>query len=146
MIGNPPSLSAFFALWSRNRGEYLRCEGDLASGRLTYSEAARATSAFATHLRASGIAQGDRIIFWAENRPEWIVALWACLLEGIVAVPIDFRSSSAMVVRIAGIVSAKAVLIGEGLHPPEGLSCPVWPLRTALRPPAARARSLRGSR
>jgi len=26
-----------------------------------------------------------------ENRPEWIAAFWACLLRGIVVVPIDYR-------------------------------------------------------
>ena len=132
MIGNPPSLAAFFALWSNNRGDYLHYEGDLAAGRLTYAETARLASAFAARLRTADIAKGDRVLFWGENRPEWIVALWGCLLEGVVAVPIDFRSSGSVVERIAGIVAAKALLLGEGLQPPAALPCPVWPLRSAL--------------
>jgi long-chain acyl-CoA synthetase len=136
LIGNPPSLAAFFAKWSGSDGEYLRYEGDLAVGHLSYAEAARCASAFATHLKAAGIAKGDRILFWGENRPEWVVALWACLLEGIVAVPVDFRSSAAMVEKIARIVDAKALLMGDGLEAP-ALPCPVWPLRIAIRTQAA---------
>jgi long-chain acyl-CoA synthetase len=104
----------------------------LGAGHLTYADAGRASLAFAAHLRAAGIGKGERVLFWGENRPEWLVALWACLLEGIVAVPIDFRSSVAIVSKVAGIVDAKALLTGEGLHAPEGLTCPVWPMRLAL--------------
>jgi long-chain acyl-CoA synthetase len=132
VIGDPPSLSAFFELWRRNRGGFLRYEGDLAGSRLTYEETACAATAFAHKLRAAGIAKSERILFWGENRPEWVVALWGSILEGVIAVPIDFRSSAKMVERIAGIVSARALLIGEALHPPEGLACPVWRLRDAM--------------
>ena len=61
-----------------------------------------------------------------------MVALWGCLLEGVIAVPIDFRSSASVVQRIAGIVDARALMLGEGLTPPEGLPCPVWPMRGVL--------------
>ncbi len=128
VIGDPPSLSAFFSLWGRNSGDFLRYEGDVGPVRVTYSEAAAGASAFATRLRDAGIKRGERVIFWCENRPEWIVGLWGCLLEGVVAVPIDFRSSGAVVERIAGIVDARALLIGERLSAP-ALACPVWPMR-----------------
>jgi len=125
-------LADFFALWSRCPGEFLRYEGDIGPVRLTYGAAAAAASGFAARLRESGIARGERILFWCENRPEWVVALWGCLLEGVIAVPIDFRSSASVVERIAGIVSAKALLIGEGLNAPEALPCPVWPMRSVI--------------
>jgi long-chain acyl-CoA synthetase len=134
VIGDPPSLAAFFEIWRRNRGGFLRYEGDLAGSRLTYGETAQAAIAFAQKLRTAGIRKGERILFWGENRPEWVVALWGSILEGVVAVPIDFRSSANMVERIAGIVSARALLIGEALHPPPGLTCPVWQLREMRLP------------
>ncbi len=139
MIGDPPSLSAFFEIWRRNRGEFLRHEGGIGPGsaRLTYETAAGHAAAFAAHLREAGIAKGERVLLWGENSPEWVVALWGCILEGVVAVPVDFGSSAAMVERIAGIVSARALLIGDELQAPSGLACPVWPLRTALTSAAA---------
>lgn len=111
---------------------FLRYDGDLgAVAGLTYADASAAALGFAAHLRNAGIRKGDRILFWCENRPEWVVALWACLLEGVIATPIDFRSSPAVVDRIARIVEAKALLIGPGLAPPP-LDCPVWPIREVL--------------
>ena len=133
MIGSPPSLAAFFDIWRRNRGEFLRYEGGLPASHLTYEAAGKLAAAFAVHLRASGIAPGERILFWSENRPEWVVALWGCLLEGVIAVPVDFRSSAAVVERIAAIVSARALLIGEALKPPPDLVCPVWPMRDVIK-------------
>ena len=133
LIGNPPSLAAFFLAWQHNSGEFLLYEGDLAIGHVTYADAARAAQGFAEYLRKHGIAKGDRIVFWGENRPEWIVALWGCLIAGVVAVPVDFRSSAAAAERIARIVEARALLIGPGLDPPPLLPCPVWPMRVAFQ-------------
>jgi long-chain acyl-CoA synthetase len=137
MIGNPPSLAAFFSEWRRNKGEFLRYEGNPGTGRLSYSEAARIAAGFAEHLRDSGIDKGERILFWGENRPEWVAALWGCLLAGVIAVPLDFRSSAGMVERVEKIVKARGLLIGEGLTQPENLSCPVWPMRMVFDVPRA---------
>jgi long-chain acyl-CoA synthetase len=131
VIGDPPSLAGFFEVWRQNSGDFLRYEGDVASLRLSYESVAKAAAAFAGRLRAAGIEKGQRILLWGENRPEWIVALWGCLLEGVVAVPIDFRSSADFVARVAGIVEARALLAGEGLTAP-GVDCPVWPLSEIL--------------
>ena len=133
MIGDPPSLAAFFEIWRGNPGGFLRYEGDLAASHFTYEETAHGAIAFARKLRATGIAKGERILFWGENRPEWVVALWGSILEGVIAVPIDFRSSANMVERIAGLVNARALLIGEALRPPESFRCPVWNLRDLAR-------------
>ena len=44
--------------------------------------------ATARQLQAWGIGKGDRVILLSENRPEWAVADFACLLLGAVDVPI----------------------------------------------------------
>jgi long-chain acyl-CoA synthetase len=132
VIGNPPSLSNFFANWSKTQAEFLRYEGDRGASHLSYAEAAAAATGFAARLRAAGIAPGEKIVFWGENRPEWVAALWGCLLEGVVAVPVDFRSSAPIVERVAAIVKARALLLGEGMKAPDNLPCPVWPMRVAV--------------
>jgi len=137
LIGNPPSLAAFYSRWGQNKGEFLRYEGDLGASHVTYSQAAGAAAAFAEYLRSAGIAKGERVLLWGENRPEWVIAVWGCLLEGVVAVPVDFRSSAAIVERIAGIVQARALLLGEGLSAPSGLLCPVWPMHNVMEAPRA---------
>src|SRR5579862_9496409 len=39
-------------------------------------------------LRACGIRKGDRVAILSENRLEWTVADFACLLSGAVVVPV----------------------------------------------------------
>src|SRR5262245_33503376 len=59
----------------------------------TYEEVGRAAHGFAARLASQGLVRGDKVIFFSENRPEWVMAFWGCLLSGIVAVPIDYRTS-----------------------------------------------------
>ncbi len=73
----------------------------------TYAEIVAASRAFAGRLRDAGIEPEQKVVLWCENRPEWIVVLWGCLLEGIILVPIDYRSSPDLMLRIADIVDAK---------------------------------------
>ena len=116
----------------------------------TYADLLGRAQAFATRLHESGITAGQAIAIWSENRPEWIAALWGALLEGVVVVPIDYRASAEFLSRVAGIVEAKAILVGEtvdtdALHDDR----PVWHLRDLFaasaidhRPSANRHRAL----
>jgi long-chain acyl-CoA synthetase len=79
----------------------------------TYAETARKAREFGAYLRAKGIAAGEKIIIYAENRPEWLFALWGAILAGVVVVPIDYRSSREFVDRITKIVDAKLIYTGE---------------------------------
>ena len=108
---------------------------------VTYRQLADAAHAFAARLQAASIAADDKVIVWSENRPEWLVALWGCLLARVVLVPIDFRASPDLVRRITDIVRAKAILIGAEVQSPEGVTTSVWPIADAatLRPAVAHA-------
>src|ERR1051326_8748466 len=81
----------------------------------TYAELADAARAFADRLRAANITAGQAIAVWSENRPEWIAARWGALLEGVVIVPIDYRASAEFLTKVAAIVDAKAILIGDAV-------------------------------
>ena len=100
-----------------------------------------------TFARASttpDLRKGDKVVFWCENRPEWIVAFWGCLLRGVIVVPIDYRSSPDFLLRVSRIVSAKLVLVGQDVPPlraaPDAPAAPVW---LAARDGVARRRRLR---
>src|SRR3954470_3627827 len=105
----------------------------------TYGETADAARAFAQRLRGHGIVSGQAIAIWSENRPEWIAAMWGALLEGVVIVPIDYRASAEFLLKVAGIVDAKAILVGDavdvGAVPVNavGAERPVWRLPQILR-------------
>ena len=120
-------------------GEFLVYDDGYRTWSMSYRDAAAAARGFAGRLHAAGIVKGQAVAIWSENRPEWIVALWGCLLEGVVLVPIDYRASATFLLRVADIVSARAILIGDvvdaaALQSPQR---PVWPL-TEFRSQAQR--------
>ena len=77
------TLIDFFGDLSRARGEFLVYDDGFRSRSYTYFDVGRAAAAFAARLHAFGLRKGDKVLFWSENRPEWIVAFWGCLLRGI---------------------------------------------------------------
>ncbi len=107
------TLIDFFDDLARSRGEFLVYDDGFRSRRYTYDQVGRAARAFGARLHDIGLAQGDKAVFWCENRPEWIVAFWGCVLEGIVVVPIDYRASPDFLTRVARIVAARLVLVGQ---------------------------------
>src|SRR4051812_26598600 len=111
------TLIDFFEDLARAPGDFLVHDDGFRSRTFTYRQVAAAARAFAARLHAAGIAKGDKVVFFSENRPEWIVAFWGCLLGGVVVVPIDYRSSPDFLARVARIVSAKAVLFGQDVPP-----------------------------
>jgi long-chain acyl-CoA synthetase len=78
-----------------------------------YGEVGRAARGFARRLREAGLHAGDKVVFWGENRPEWIACYWGCLISGVIVVPIDYRSSTDFVVRVGGLVDARVLLVGD---------------------------------
>jgi len=131
------TLIDFFADLAEARGDFLVYDDGFRSRRYTYAEVARAARAFASRLHALGLRKGDKVVFWSENRPEWVIAFWGCLLRGVVVVPIDYRASPLFLERVSRIVAAKLVLIGQdvpfdfaqGGPPISGaIDAPIWKL------------------
>jgi len=114
-MGPRETLLDFFADFAALDEEFLVWDDGYRTHHRNYAEVARAAHAFAAKMRAQSIAKGQKIVFWSENRPEWVAALWGCLLEGVIAVPIDFRNSADFVKRIAAIVEARAILTGDSV-------------------------------
>jgi long-chain acyl-CoA synthetase len=80
----------------------------------TYGELARLAGRFAALLEARGIAEGERVLIWAENSAEWIAAFHGCMLRGVLAVPLDAFGTAEFVARVAADVSPK-LAIGDAL-------------------------------
>jgi long-chain acyl-CoA synthetase len=124
------TLLDFFADLSGARGNFLVHDNGFRSRSYTYPDVIRAARAFAARLADAGLTKGDTVLFWGENRPEWIVALWGCLLQGVVAVPIDYRASDEFLRRVAGIVRARVLLTGDEVRfdpRPGDENLAVWP-------------------
>ncbi len=120
------TLLDFFDDFAGLDDEFLIYDDGFHARTYRYREIARRARGFAAKLRERGIGRDEKIILYGENRPEWIVALWGCLLEGVIAVPIDYRSSPEFVERIKAIVRARLVLSGEetGMYDGDGPSRP----------------------
>ncbi len=134
------TLIDFFSDLRSTDGDFLVYDDGYRTWSLSYGDVADAAGAFAARLRSAGVNKGQSLAIWSENRPEWIVALWGCLLEGVVLVPIDYRTSAAFVLRVADIVDARAVLVGEVVDGSElGATRAIWPLNELRSAANARA-------
>jgi long-chain acyl-CoA synthetase len=123
------TLIDFFGDLPHARGEFLVYDDGFRSRGYSYGEVAGAARGLAARLHELGLRKGDKVVFWSENRPEWIVAFWACLLRGIIVVPVDYRASPDFLARVITIVSARLVLIGQDVPPMRApTDVPVWKL------------------
>src|SRR5690242_15692813 len=109
------TLIDFFSDLSSISGDFLVFDDGYRSWSYTYRETTDRARAFAARLHAAGITRGQHVVIWSENRPEWIVALWGCLLRGVVLVPIDYRASPEFLRRVVSIVDARAIVVGDAV-------------------------------
>ena len=121
------TLIDFFDDFSTRPGEFIFYDDGYRGWSYTYADVMVRARAFASRLRQADVTAGDKILIWSENRPEWIVALWGCLLEGVVLVPIDYRASTDFLLKVADIVEAKAILVGDAVGD-LSTTRPVWRL------------------
>jgi long-chain acyl-CoA synthetase len=107
------NLADVFSEFYQSPDEFLEYDNGYRSWKYTYAQVGRAARHFAVRLGEHKVRKGDKVIFWSENRPEWIAAFWGCVLAGVVVVPIDYRSSSHFLRHVREIVAARLILIGE---------------------------------
>ncbi|GHU75880.1 long-chain-fatty-acid--CoA ligase [Spirochaetia bacterium] len=67
-------------------------------------------------LLAAGLAKGDRVALWAENRPEWMAVWMGAVNAGLVIVPIDYLVSENECLNIINITGAKAFFYTSRRH------------------------------
>ncbi len=87
----------------------------------TYAQIAQQANCVARELESRGVGQGDAVLLWGENSPEWIIAFFGCLLRGAVTVPIDHGSTAEFAARVAREVNAKLAFRSRAL-PDAGLA------------------------
>jgi long-chain acyl-CoA synthetase len=122
------TLADFFVDLAKTPGEFLVYDDGLKTERRSYADLAATASRFAERLHDARLAKGDAVLFWSENRPEWIAAFWACVVSGVVVVPIDFRSSAEFAGRVATIVNARLALVGDDVRSAALGGVEAWPL------------------
>src|SRR3972149_6154592 len=68
---------------------------------ITYRQLADASRLFAARLQREGVGARDKVVIWSENRAEWLIAFWGCLVAGAIVVPVDYRASEDLLRRVA---------------------------------------------
>ncbi|MDR3301127.1 MAG: AMP-binding protein [Spirochaetaceae bacterium] len=59
-------------------------------------------------LLAAGLRKGDRVVLWAENRPEWMAVWMGAVIAGCVIVPVDFFISEEECLNIIKFTKSRA--------------------------------------
>ena len=131
------TLLDYFADRIRSTSDFLVYDDGYRAHTYTYDDIRQAALAFGQRLEAAGVTPGQKAVIWSENRPEWIVALWGCLLARVIIVPIDYRASPQLLTRVLAIVDARVLLVGDDVSVPSVADrVQLWPLVDLL--PAAR--------
>src|SRR5260370_12834115 len=71
----------------------------------------RQVAAVARSLQAWGLKRGDHLAILSENRPEWQIADFACLLLGIVDVPIYATLPADQIIYLLNNSEARAIFV-----------------------------------
>ena len=79
-------------------------------------EFAAKVAGVATALRSFGISRGDRVAILSENRHEWVVADFACLLLGAVVVPIYTTLTPEQTAYMLRDSGARAIFVSSQKH------------------------------
>ncbi len=120
------TLVDFFRDLIANGGEFLVYDDGYRRRGHSYEETGRAARGFAARLAGAGLSKGDKVVFWGENRPEWIACYWGCVIAGVIVVPIDYRSSPDFVLKVRGLVDARVVLVGDDVSAEKIAGAETW--------------------
>jgi long-chain acyl-CoA synthetase len=85
-----------------------RCNQQKEFTRWSYSRFGEECRRVARGLLKAGLKKGDRVLLWAENRPEWMAVWMGTAIAGICVVPVDFLVSELECLNIIKITRAKA--------------------------------------
>src|SRR6266496_570855 len=78
----------FFEIAGRDQPHFLLRKTEAGWEPISSKEFAIKVGGVLRALRSWGISRGDRVAILSENRNEWVVADFACMLLGTVVVPI----------------------------------------------------------
>ena len=99
---------------------------------LSFAEHYDKVAALARHLRAAGVAKGDRVAIGMRNYPEWSVSWWACQAIGAVAVALNaWWTGAELAFALQDSAPAALLIDGERLERLREL-IPELGLRTVL--------------
>ncbi|HEX4209244.1 MAG TPA: AMP-binding protein, partial [Candidatus Binataceae bacterium] len=110
------TLTAMLDHAAESYGSRVALEARLASGQrtpITFRELRDGALRAGRLLQTRGVKAGDRVLLIAENSPEWVLAYFAILFAGAVAVPLDHQIAADELIPIARIAQPSAALMSD---------------------------------
>lgn len=83
--------------------------------RMCWREVMEASTRLASGLAGLGVGQGDRVVLFLSNRPEFVIALFALQRLGAIAVPVGVREQREGLTWILGSCAAKVILLDSSM-------------------------------
>ena len=124
--------------WVRTAPDRIAYTQPIGGGRVndyTWAQVLGQSSRMAAHLKAQGIAPGDRVALISKNTAHWMMSDFAIWMAGGVSVPLYPTLAPNTIGQILGHSGAKLLFVGkldgwEHMKPgiPEGLPCISHPL------------------
>jgi long-chain acyl-CoA synthetase len=106
----------FFAVVDRNDRVVVMHRRAIQWVSISSSELYQSVVGVARALRGWGISKGDRVAILSENRPEWTIADFACLLIGAVVVPVYTTLTGEQTAYILHDSGARAIFVSTEKH------------------------------
>jgi long-chain acyl-CoA synthetase len=101
-------LKAIAERWSGKTAIFYRSGKQKDFTEWSFTRLAEESGRIGRGLLAVGLRKGDRVVLWAENRPEWMAVWLGAAIAGLVIVPVDFLVSENECFNILQITKAKA--------------------------------------
>ncbi len=106
----------FFAVAERNDRVVMMHRQAIQWVSISSEEFYRNVAGVALAMQGWGIVKGDRVAILSENRPEWTIADFACLLLGAVVVPVYTTLTAEQTAYILKDSGAKAIFVSSEKH------------------------------
>lgn len=107
------TLIDYFREFAKKEGNAFSYRTGFRSFKTSYKEFCQKVLKFAAHLEKNKLKKGDKLLIWSYNSPEWVICFFACIIKGIIAVPVDFRSSKEFTAKLQKLTDAKAILCSK---------------------------------
>ena len=82
-------------------------------GLVTYGEFRAAVAGFAAHLHDMGLAKGDRVALWGYNSANWLVAFFAIVRAGGVALLVNYSMDIDDAAKLLRRANARFLICGD---------------------------------
>ena len=82
-------------------------------GLVTYGEFRAAVAGFAAHLHDMGLAKGDRVALWGYNSANWLVAFFAIVRAGGVALLLNYSMGIDDAAELLSAANARFLVCGD---------------------------------